>query len=123
MFHTPGAPVSAVGPRHRALGDPNYITVVNTHISMLTTCFLKSASACELRQWKEVNRTNCKGVCWASGDPHYVTFDNKAFDFMGSCSYIMVKHTDFSVIQQNVPCGSSGNVFYSISHASKATLN
>ncbi|XP_053867153.1 IgGFc-binding protein-like [Malaclemys terrapin pileata] len=51
--------------------------------------------------------------CSAAGDPHYLSFDRVAFDFQGTCTYILAKTctntgnlTFFAVKVENVPWGN-----------------
>ncbi|KAM3624851.1 uncharacterized protein V6R79_002720 [Siganus canaliculatus] len=58
----------------------------------------------------------CDQVCGIYGDGHYVTFDDKRFDFNGQCEYTLVQNScgsnetreTFSIITENVPCGTTG---------------
>lgn len=62
------------------------------------TCTCKSGS------W-DCTRKTCDATCSATGDPHYQTFDGKRYNFMGTCSYYLMKDRDFSIITDNIQCG------------------
>lgn len=50
---------------------------------------------------------SCGARCAAVGDPHYLTFDGKRYDFMGQCSYYLVKTDEFTIEAENVACAGS----------------
>ena len=48
-------------------------------------------SLCQDAQWL-CTTNNRDGTCAAYGDPHYITFDGKMFEFFGTCVYVMVSN-------------------------------
>ncbi|XP_060080481.1 mucin-2-like [Ylistrum balloti] len=68
---------------------------------------------CVDRHWLKVSETDCPGVCWASGDPHYQTFDDVHYSFQGKCEYTLVRdnnalNREFEISTTNVECGTTG---------------
>lgn len=61
---------------------------------------------CNDGQWI-CTQVSCGARCSAIGDPHYTTFDGKKYDFMGQCSYYLVKNNNFSIEAENVACAGS----------------
>ncbi|CAL8403839.1 unnamed protein product [Boreogadus saida] len=69
---------------------------------------------CKQRSWQCSNNL-CYGRCSLYGDGHFITFDEKSFNFDGSCEYTLVQdycigqsNGTFRVITENVPCGTTG---------------
>lgn len=61
---------------------------------------------CVAGQWT-CTETKCSARCSAVGDPHYTTFDGKRYDFMGKCSYYLVKGDNYSIEAENTVCTSA----------------
>ncbi|XP_047219340.1 mucin-5B-like [Girardinichthys multiradiatus] len=71
--------------------------------------------SCSGRKFTCTNN-ECSAVCGIYGDGHYITFDDKRFDFSGECEYTLLQdycspgqgNGSFSIITENVPCGTTG---------------
>lgn len=61
---------------------------------------------CESGNWKCTSES-CGARCGSVGDPHYVTFDGKRYDFMGKCSYYLMKTDTITVEAENVACSGA----------------
>lgn len=71
-----------------------------------------NSCACKSGKW-DCEKSKCPSVCSSWGDSHFTTFDGKDFDFQGVCNYVLSKGDlsngkGFSVVIQNVLCGSMG---------------
>ncbi|KAM8889402.1 LOW QUALITY PROTEIN: mucin-2-like [Synchiropus picturatus] len=68
---------------------------------------------CRNRKFTCTNNV-CDAVCGIYGDGHYITFDDKRFEFSGECEYSLAQDYcgsdsgSFRIITENVLCGTTG---------------
>ncbi|KAM3920270.1 mucin-2-like [Leptodactylus fuscus] len=70
---------------------------------------------CQRGRWTCTN-TICHGTCTIYGSGHYISFDNKIYNFDGNCEFVAAQdycETDssggsFSILTENIPCGTTG---------------
>lgn len=68
----------------------------------------KQCNTCTCSAGKWIcTQVGCGARCATVGDPHYVTFDGKRYDFMGKCGYYLVKGEDYSIETENVACSGA----------------
>ncbi|XP_044125176.1 LOW QUALITY PROTEIN: mucin-2-like [Bufo gargarizans] len=71
--------------------------------------------SCQRGRWTCTNAI-CYGTCIIYGNGHYITFDDKFYDFDGNCEFVAAQdycgpnHSagNFSIIIENIPCGTTG---------------
>lgn len=67
----------------------------------------KECGSCKCENAGKWNCTNegCAARCEVYGDPHHKTFDGLRFDFMGKCSYYMMRaETGMDIMVENGDC-------------------
>ncbi|XP_072277615.1 mucin-5B-like [Pyxicephalus adspersus] len=68
---------------------------------------------CQHGQWTCTDAV-CYGTCTIYGSGHYITFDDKLYDFDGECEFVAAQDYcdnsdgNFSIITENVRCGTTG---------------
>ncbi|KAF7666857.1 hypothetical protein LDENG_00091260, partial [Lucifuga dentata] len=97
--------------------ESNCPCVHNGQVYLSGQTLTVDCNTCYCNNRKFTCTTNvCDAVCGIYGDSHYITFDDKRFDFSGQCEYTLlqdycgseVSNGSFRIITENVPCGTTG---------------
>ena len=91
--------------------------VIQPNCSTRCTCHYGGYFVCKPQKCSANGPT-----CYASGDPHYGSFDSKRFDFQGNCEYVLTKpcnNNDFIITATNLLWGSP---FVSVTHLVKVIV-
>ncbi|XP_066438448.1 mucin-2-like, partial [Eleutherodactylus coqui] len=70
---------------------------------------------CQRGRWT-CTKTDCHGTCTIYGNGHYISFDNKIYEFDGNCEFVAAQDYcetnssdgSFRVLTENIPCGTTG---------------
>ena len=68
---------------------------------------------CEGGSWQVLDDSACPIRCITSGVSHVITFDNKDYDYSGSCMYVLARDVDlaaFEILIENMLCGATGAI-------------
>ncbi|XP_044125172.1 mucin-5AC-like [Bufo gargarizans] len=63
---------------------------------------------CASGKWK-CKEFPCTGTCSVEGGSHILSFDGFRYSFNGDCSYVLVKHDDFTILADLRKCGGFSN--------------
>jgi hypothetical protein len=103
--------------------DPQQVTLVtksgfesssvNTNFKLKITSDSTDSVYHELSKSAEISRTSASAaMCTSWGDPHYVTFDQKKFNFYGDGDYYLIREetATFAVQTRQGGCSKNGRV-------------
>ncbi|KAA8591972.1 hypothetical protein FQN60_017346, partial [Etheostoma spectabile] len=65
---------------------------------------------CKVTQGRGVCVPDSKATCWATGDPHYRTFDGWDYSFQGTCTYVLVNTTGLDLTLPKVTVTSKNEL-------------
>ncbi|KAL4226409.1 hypothetical protein ACF0H5_014392 [Mactra antiquata] len=65
---------------------------------------------CTNATWEMVAEPSCPGICSATGEMNYQTFDGAIYQLGGGCTFVMLQYSDLSIEVTNMLCGGYDTV-------------